>query len=773
MAKGKKPLLRKMRFGITDMLGLTHPKQHLPKPVLTHREPSLGKFVQMMPRAYQALVHRHLPPMTLRFARRLMSARKTPFTDDTFVHARAALRSNRFWTATDTEAREMVAAAVIGAAYETVGWELPEKVTVRHLDQLIRATGGDWPVQGKVALPFAPAIEDTPEPTAEPEEPALVVEPAPDLVQLPPDVKVFTIGAAAPPPPPENTAPENPPPVAAPQPAPEPAKAEAQAPTPPPEEPAAPQPAPDGKPSDDKSTPADTNASAAPPQLGGTKGPAGKGKFSLPAWVRWIALGLLAGAAAYGAYLLGSWLYGVVAELIAAAAAGGLADALKRLLDPVSTFVGLSAIVITMLYLLLWWLSRFMKPPQTKGKGQGQGQPSQGGGAGKGDQKEPPFDQKLSLDNKGKPDDKTISPKPPTEPKGQAPDKGARKVTEGKEAGKAANPALTRPSDAKQGQAPAKPKKRGIKPGEMEDALSPELLAALQAIERETNREAEEILNAAEAKAIDNALQAAAKDTGKPMETDHKPKVNSGGIYAQLEELAKLVAGVDKSLAGEINDKLNELLTVMDEQAGEKESPRYDGEKLVHEIVSIRYNLTRAHRAEMQQIEAIGVKLLMVDVSGSCEKVAKFVLAAAAALLRDHPRLVLVTHSNGHPEKVYGHMATRLPDPSSSGDNMDGLYRWWDAFFKSLGPIAGAVNWGDWDAGFVLQRIAERDIPLVWLDHNGSGYGVKEAEARLRERAKTWKSQPVAWYQGIHDALSTVMALRLATRDAKDAQKPK
>jgi hypothetical protein len=153
--------------------------------------------------------------------------------------------------------------------------------------------------------------------------------------------------------------------------------------------------------------------------------------------------------------------------------------------------------------------------------------------------------------------------------------------------------------------------------------------------------------------------------------------------------------------------------------------------------------------------------------------VAKYVLAAAAALLRDHPRLVLVTHSNGHPKRVYGHMATRLPDPSARGSSMDSLFLWWEAFFKQLGPIAGAVNWGDWDAGFVLQRIAERDIPLVWLDHNGSGHGVKEAEARLRDGAKTWKSQPVAWYQGIHGAMTTVLALRLATRDTKDAQKPK
>ena len=237
-----------------------------------------------------------------------------------------------------------------------------------------------------------------------------------------------------------------------------------------------------------------------------------------------------------------------------------------------------------------------------------------------------------------------------------------------------------------------------------------------------------------------------------------------GGVHASIESLDARVGYVEPKLSGEIERRLNAILTVMD-LCGEEASRRLDGEKLVKEMQVKRGNLARIRRNELQS----GTKLLMVDVSGSCEGVARYALAAAASILRRDPRCVLIVHSNGIPEAVYGVLEGMLPSPSRCRNGYD-VQGWWAEALRCLNAVAalsGAVNWGDWDAGFIMQQLCESGVPVVWFDHYNNG-GVAPACPDLRKGANGWSKQPLVWYQGIRDAETTALALRLAEKRVRD-----
>ncbi|MBA44081.1 MAG: hypothetical protein CMF62_08795 [Magnetococcales bacterium] len=265
--------------------------------------------------------------------------------------------------------------------------------------------------------------------------------------------------------------------------------------------------------------------------------------------------------------------------------------------------------------------------------------------------------------------------------------------------------------------------------------------------------------------AIERAEEVLDEDDGESNSGSIRTSTYShGGVHASIESLDARVGNVEPKLSGEIERRLNAILTVMD-LCGEEASRRLDGEKLVKEMQVKRGNLARIRRNELQS----GTKLLMVDVSGSCSGVAQYALAAAASILRRDPRCVLIVHSNGIPENVYGALEGMLPSPSRCNNGYD-VQGWWTEVLRSLNAVAalsGAVNWGDWDAGFIMQQLCESDVSVVWFDHYNNG-GVAPACPDLRSGAEDWSKQPVVWYQGIRDAETTALALRLAEKRIRD-----
>jgi hypothetical protein len=194
-------------------------------------------------------------------------------------------------------------------------------------------------------------------------------------------------------------------------------------------------------------------------------------------------------------------------------------------------------------------------------------------------------------------------------------------------------------------------------------------------------------------------------------------------------------------------------------------SPRIDEEKLVRELVTKRYRLSHARREELEQSQI----LIMVDVSGSCSAAAPATLAAAAELADAMDNVLIIVHVNGEPLECAGDVAgiPRIPD----GDRGDDLTWWREVLDRA--SLAGVVNFGDWDADWVLEEVAAAG-PLIWLDSYAARHGVKPASKGRREgrtgRYKAdkglgqWDTKPVAYWQGVDDATTAAIALRNIAR---------
>jgi hypothetical protein len=255
--------------------------------------------------------------------------------------------------------------------------------------------------------------------------------------------------------------------------------------------------------------------------------------------------------------------------------------------------------------------------------------------------------------------------------------------------------------------------------------------------------------------------------------TAFEAKGSHGGVHASFESLKERAQWCDPKDIADIKRQLGRMFNAFNDIAGDEQSPRISGKKLVTELVAKRYNLARARREELQP----GVKLLMVDVSGSCSAASQEVLAAAAELAEVDPQIVIILHSNGHPEEVYGQAAAGVDSADWYEHAHDLNFVWWTDLIERCN-IIGVVSWGDWDAGFILEKLAEV-AQLAWFDSYGASQGVKPACKALREGAggvysrngdpsSGWKEQPVSWWQGVNNAATTAIALRRAVKEMRN-----
>ena len=213
-----------------------------------------------------------------------------------------------------------------------------------------------------------------------------------------------------------------------------------------------------------------------------------------------------------------------------------------------------------------------------------------------------------------------------------------------------------------------------------------------------------------------------------------------GGVYCS-EQDAKTAKKAAKRQVAKLARSLERLFKALDKDVQGDASPRVAPKKLVRELASRRNSLSKAKREEL----APSVCLLLCDVSGSCSAVCKELLGACLALAEILPdKYMTIAHSNGVMYEEDRHRTILA--------------------LVAEKRLKACVAFGDWDAGAQYRLIAER-CQLVWLDSYACRLGgVHPASAALRGDANSWRVQPIAWFQGVHDVVTTEIALRLAAR---------
>jgi len=229
------------------------------------------------------------------------------------------------------------------------------------------------------------------------------------------------------------------------------------------------------------------------------------------------------------------------------------------------------------------------------------------------------------------------------------------------------------------------------------------------------------------------------------------PPVTFGGVYAALS-LGATVPFEHRQAARDILRALRRLVAAVVSSAPDQQSPRYDGRRLVSELVSRRCAVGRARREEL------GLPLLVVscDVSGSCSSAAPGTIAAAQALTAARPDVVVVEHSNGFPIAVTVNGARR------DADRLPRTLSWWETLVPADSIL---LAFGDWDAGDIYVALAQRGRTVIWLD----SYAARAAGVRrVKKGVEIWTPEAGAcikhWYTGVNSPARAAIALREVLR---------
>lgn len=198
-------------------------------------------------------------------------------------------------------------------------------------------------------------------------------------------------------------------------------------------------------------------------------------------------------------------------------------------------------------------------------------------------------------------------------------------------------------------------------------------------------------------------------------------------------------------------------------------SPRLDHRRLVAELVTRRYALSRAQRREL----APGLVLLLADVSGSCSAVCSSTVAAARALAAEMSVVLVIEHANGEVQRASGQVAPRAA--AAMRGRPRGAYNCWpriSAVVAALGiPVRAAIAWGDTDASDDYRLLVEAGVTLWWLDSYRCSELSRPAPLGDRTRAEIcqgWRRQPAAMWAGVNSARRTAQALRQIRRGRLD-----
>lgn len=210
--------------------------------------------------------------------------------------------------------------------------------------------------------------------------------------------------------------------------------------------------------------------------------------------------------------------------------------------------------------------------------------------------------------------------------------------------------------------------------------------------------------------ALDRQLD---KETGRALgDLSDKAKNTWGGIHA--EPPCRRVSPSRKSR--KIRRALERWIETEMVSLGEP-TPRWDGAALIRELVSRRYQLSRARR----QDEERKLVIIAVDVSGSCAMVAPAFMQAACELANVDDRIVVITHSNGWAAQYYpAARHAELPPVSAWGGGVGATLEWWTTLAPKVGLVLAL---GDSDAERQYRCVHEHGARVLWLDPYTSSVG--------------------------------------------------
>lgn len=210
----------------------------------------------------------------------------------------------------------------------------------------------------------------------------------------------------------------------------------------------------------------------------------------------------------------------------------------------------------------------------------------------------------------------------------------------------------------------------------------------------------------------------------------------SGGNYLSPDPSASIPFRTAKRLKRKLEDLIKSYTAGADEQ-----SHRLNGQKLIKEIVSKRYNLNKVKRQDSVKNPV----LLAIDVSFSCSVTCNYTLEVAIAIAKEMPDVCqLLIHSNGY-----------TSESQVWYDELDlkGLVTCKDWFAEKW---AACFAWGDLDAEDELTRIGHKVDTYLFDD-----YCVSYGEIR-----KTKKNSFIR-FTGVRGADGTISALSMLKNKLK------
>lgn len=182
---------------------------------------------------------------------------------------------------------------------------------------------------------------------------------------------------------------------------------------------------------------------------------------------------------------------------------------------------------------------------------------------------------------------------------------------------------------------------------------------------------------------------------------------------------------------------------------GDEETPRVSSKKLAKELVSKSVRMARTKKEE----KGSGLKLILVDISPSCEAIRDACYAAALAIADEDPDVVVMAHFNGYTAYEECQMVGRRQDevPLIVGsDDFEPFGQW----LKS-GKVSGAICFGDRDAEEVYNLLACH-CPMVWLSPDTEEQCMSYLKYMETLHERHFDEAQVFIIGGVYDAASAV-----------------
>ena len=189
---------------------------------------------------------------------------------------------------------------------------------------------------------------------------------------------------------------------------------------------------------------------------------------------------------------------------------------------------------------------------------------------------------------------------------------------------------------------------------------------------------------------------------------------------------------------------------------GAEETPRINSAKLAKELFGKSMRMGSARKEE----KGAGLKLILVDISPSCEAIRDACFAAALAIADQDPDVVVMAHFNGHTDysgsSIVGIRQEEIPHINGS---IIGLF---EDFLKK-GKVSGAICFVDNDAEEVYSLLSHY-CPTVWLSPDTEVHCIQSMKHQDKYNDRVFEKARIYIIGGVVDAKTAVEGLKKLRR---------